>query len=218
MEVPSPPSLVPPGASRRLWLVAAMGALVTLLVGGVVLVLTGHSGRARTPDAPTVLQAVREVARLETLDVNVYKKVGYAPEAVPTGNVWHDVLVWAKAALWPSRGRAIVFGTVHVGLDLAQLDAHALAIHGSTLEVVLPPLQTRAEVRPGETEILQSNLDSAQTAELLELARVAFEAEARADTDLQTRARASAERALRGLLLSLGFREVHFVPSLSGTG
>ncbi len=216
MEVP--PSIVPKGGTRRLWLATALGALVTLSLLAVVLVLTARSGRGRTPDVPTVLEAVREVARLETLDVTVYKKVGYAPEPAPTGNAWNDVLLWAKAALWPSRGRAIVFGTVHVGLDLAHLDAHALGVRGDRVDVVLPPLQTRAEVRPGETEILQSNLDSAQTAELLELARVAFEAEARADTGLQGRARASAERALRGLLLSLGFREVRFVASMSGTG
>jgi hypothetical protein len=167
---------------------------------------------------PTIVERMREVARLETLDVNVYKKVGYAPEPVPTGHFWADVLLWAKSALAPSRGRAIVFGTVHVGLDLSALDASALALHGNQVEVVLPPLLTRAEVHPGETEVIQSNLDSAQTGQLLELARVAFEEDARADAALQARARASAERALGGLLLSLGFREVHFVTSLPGRG
>jgi hypothetical protein len=211
-------SIVPPGPPGRNWAVPALLALVVLLLGTLLLVLTGGTGRGHTADVPTVVVAVREVARLETLDVNVYKKVGYAPEPVGTGNVWHDVLLWAKAALLPSHGRAIVFGTVHVGLDTRTLDARALAVHGDRVEVVLPPLQTRAEVRPGETEVIESNLDSAQTAELLELARLAFEAEARADTGLQARARASAERALRGLLLSLGFREVHFVPSVAGTG
>jgi len=210
-------SIVPPGALRRR-AVPALLALVALLLGALLLVLTGGRLRGRTADVPTVVMAVREVARLETLDVNVYKKVGYAPDVVASGNVWRDVLLWAKATLLPSHGRAIVFGTVHVGLDLTHLDAHALSIRGDRVEVVLPPLQTRAEVRPGETEIIESNLDSAQTAELLELARVAFEAEARADPALQARARAAAERALRGLLVSLGFHEVHFVPSLSGTG
>jgi len=213
MEAPSPGSIPP----RSGWRLSALLALTAL--GLVGLVLLSQRTQARPlPDVPTVVERMREVARLETLDVTVYKKVGYAPEPVPTGNVWEDVLLWAKAALLPSRGRAIVFGTVHVGLDLGQLDAHALAIHGSTLEVVLPPLQTRAEVRPAETEVIQSNLDSAQTSQLLELARVAFEQEAAADAGLQARARASAERALRGLLLSLGFREVRFVSALPGTG
>ena len=84
------------------------------------------------------------------------------------------------------------------------------------MDVVLPPLQTRAEVRPAETEVIHSNLDSAQTGQLLELARVAFEQDARADTRLQTRARQSAERAIRGLLLSLGFSDVRFVTHLPG--
>lgn len=210
-------SIVPGGPPRRGWLVPALLGLVALLLGALLLVLARPTS-PRTPDGPTLVERVREVARLETLDVNVYKKVGYAPEPTASGNVWRDVFVWAKAALLPSHGRAIVFGTVHVGLDLSQLDARALVLQGGRVEVVLPPLQTRAEVRPAETEIIESNLDSAQTAQLLELARVAFEAEARADAALQARARDAAERALRGLLLSLGFREVRFVPSLPGAG
>jgi hypothetical protein len=179
-----------------------------------VLYLSGH--RERTPDVATVVERMREVARLETLDVNVYKKVGYAPEPMATGNVWADVFLWAKSKLAPTRGRAIVFGTVHVGLDLSHLDVTGLAVHGGQVEVSLPPLLTHAEVRPAETEVIQSNLDSAETGQLLELARVAFEQDARADAGLQARARASAERALRGLLLSLGFRDVRFVPTLPG--
>jgi Protein of unknown function (DUF4230) len=193
-----------------------------LALGAAALLLVRLTATAPTrPDVPTVVERMREVARLETLDINVYKKVGYAPEPTATGNVWTDVFLWAKAVLAPSRGRAIVFGTVHVGLDLAGVNANALYLHGGRLDVVLPPLQTHAEVRPAETEVISSNLDSAQTGELLELARVAFEQDARSDAALQARARASAERALRGLLLSLGFREVRFVPSLpsgSGTG
>ncbi|MGO9829843.1 MAG: DUF4230 domain-containing protein [Myxococcaceae bacterium] len=219
METPSPASIVPPGhtgPSRRVFALVVLGTL--LLLGALLLALFRRTLESPTPDVRTVVERMREVARLETLDVNVYKKVGYAPEPVATGNVWEDVFLWAKSALLPSRGRAIVFGVVHVGLDLSALDVHALALHDGTLEVVLPPLQTRAEVRPAETEVIQSNLDSSQTAQLLELARAAFEQEARADAALQARARASAERALRGLLLSLGFQKVVFVPALSGTG
>ncbi len=190
---------------------AALGATLLLLVQRT-------TQRAPNVEAPTVVERMRDVARLETLDVNVYKKVGYAPEPVPTGTVWKDVLLWAKAALAPSRGRALVFGTVHVGLDLSHLDASSVRLHGDTVEVVLPPLVTRAEVHPAETEVISSNLDSAQTAQLLELARVAFEQDARADERLQARARLSAERALRGLLLSLGFRDVRFVSALSAQG
>ena len=44
--------------------------------------------------------------------------------------------------------------------------------------------------------------------------RVAFEQEVRADSRLRQRARDSAERSLRALLLTLGYREVLFVESL----
>ena len=214
METPSGTSIGREARRGRLLL----GLLTAALGVTVVLLVQGATRRSPSLEVPTVVERMRDVARLETLDVNVYKKVGYAPEPLPTGSVWTDVFLWAKAVLAPSRGRAIVFGTVRVGLDLSRLDASALAIHGSTVELVLPPLVTRAEVRPAETEVITSNLDSAQTAQLLELARVAFEQDARADAALQARARASAEQALRGLLLSLGFRDVRFVAALQGGG
>ena len=59
---------------------------------------------------------------------------------------------------------------------------------------------------------------SAETAQLFELAKEAFAREVEADAKLRARARAAAERAIRGLLLSLGFREVRFVDALTGRG
>jgi hypothetical protein len=215
MDTPSGTSIARAGRRGRLLL----GLLSVALGLSLVLLVQAKAQHGPSVEVPTVVERMRDVARLETLDVNVYKKVGYAPEPIPTGSVWRDVLLWAKSVLAPSRGRAIVFGTVRVGLDLGALEASTLAIRGDTVEVVLPPLVTRAEVRPAETEVISSNLDSAQTAELLELARVAFEQDARADAALQARARASAERALRRLLFSLGFRDVRFVPALqAGSG
>ncbi len=102
-----------------------------------------------------------------------------------------------------------------MALDLSKLDARRVHIRGSRVEVALPPLQAQVELRPAETEVISSNLDSAQTAQLLELARIAFEREVMADPALQAKARGSTERALTGLLLSLGFREVDFVDALS---
>jgi len=201
-------------ATRRLLVLLLGGAA---LAAGILVAASSFRTAESRPDLPIVVERMREVARLETLEVNVYKKVSYDPEPVASGSVWRDLFLWAKAALAPSHGRAIVFGTVRVGLDLAQLDQRSIAVQGPRVEVVLPPLQTRAEVRPAETEVIRSNLDSAETAQLLELARTAFEQEARADQTLQARARDSAERALRGLLLSLGFREVRFVASLPAT-
>jgi len=173
---------------------------------------------ARVPPTPLVVDRMREVARLETLDLQVYKKIAYEPEPIPTGALWKDVLAWARASLFPSRGRAIVFGTVHLGLDLSKLDARRVRIQGNRIEVALPPMQAQVELSPGETEVISSNLDSAQTAQLLELARGAFEREVMADPVLQARARGSAERALTGLLMSLGFHEVVFVDAVRPTG
>jgi len=158
------------------------------------------------------------VVRLETLDLQVYKKISYEPEPTPSGALWKDVLAWAKASLFPSRGRAIVFGTVHLGLDLSKLDTRRVRIEGNRIEVALPPMQAQVELRPGETEVISSNLDSAQTAQLLELVRGAFQREVMADPTLQARARGSAERALTGLLMSLGFREVVFVDAVRAPG
>lgn len=179
---------------------------------------TQRSSGPPVPPTPLVLERMREVARLETLELQVYKKIAYAPEPLPTGALWSDVLAWARSTLFPSRGRAIVFGTVHLGVDLSRLDARRLRIAGSRIEIALPPLQARVELRPGETEIISSTLDSAQTAQLLELARSAFEREVMADPALQARARASVERALTGLLLSLGFREVVFAAAVAPSG
>jgi len=196
---------------RRLFPLLAAG----LAVGaGLGLALRLGASRPPLPDPPSVALRVREVARLETLEVSLYKKVAYAPEPVPAGSFWGDVLGWARHALRPPQGRAIVFAEAHLGLDLGRIGPESLRVAGREVWVALPPLVATIELLPGETEIIGSNLDSAETARLLELARIAFEREVVADARLRERARGSAERALRGLLLGLGFSEVHFVDAL----
>jgi hypothetical protein len=205
----------PRATSFRTVLLVLAGGVVG---AGLVWVLSHRHPEPGLPPAPLVVDRIREVARLETLDLQVYKKIAYAPEPTPSGALWKDVLAWAKSSLFPSHGRAIVFGTVHLGLDLSKLDARRLRIQGNRIEIALPPLQAQVELRPGETEIISSNLDSAQTAQLLALAKEAFEREVMADPSLQARARGSAERALTGLCLSLGFREVVFVDGFRPSG
>lgn len=170
--------------------------------------------RERRPDGPAVLTQLREVARLETLDVNLYKKIDFAPEPGPSDTLWGDLKRWAKSSLAPSRGKAIVFATAHVGLSLEKLDPSHVRISGDTVQVVLPPLETRIELRPGETEVIDSNLDTAETAQLLQLAKEAFEREVSADPALKARARGSAQRAITGVLVTLGFRKVEFPQTL----
>ena len=91
-----------------------------------------------------------------------------------------------------------------------------LDLHHARLRLQAAGLRATTMWRPGETEIIGSNLDSAETARLLELAQQAFEREVRADRALRERARTSAERAIRGMLRTLGFTEVQFVEALGG--
>lgn len=166
-------------------------------------------------ETPAVLTQMREVARLETLEVSVYQKVSFEPELPAPTTLAGEVFEWAKHTVAPKRGRAIVFGVAHVGLDLARLRPEDVRIVGRTIEVVLPPAEVRVELLPQETEVISSNLDSAQTALLLEKGRAALEASVRGDRGLREKARQSSERALRALLTTLGFTETRFVERIS---
>jgi Protein of unknown function (DUF4230) len=195
---------------------AAACLLAAALGAGIVWHFTHRE--PRLPDAPALVVKVREVARLSTLDVALYKKIDFSPDPKPSASTWGDVLQWASYAVHPPRGRAIVFAEAHLGIDLGGLDASSLRVAGRRVDVVLPPVNVQVELKPSETEIIGSNLDSAQTAELFERARVAFERDVSADEHLKTRARASAEQSLRALFVGVGFSEVRFVPDLSGPG
>lgn len=201
---------------RRLLGIAVLG--LALGAGAVVAFRLLFPGRAAPPEAPAVVERVREVARLEALDVALYRKVAFAPEPTPAGSLWGDVAGWARHTLRPPRGRAIVFADAHLGLDLGKLGPGSLRTRGREAWVVLPPLVVRVEIRPGETEVIGSNLDSAETAQLLELARAAFQRDVEADAALRERARSSARRAIGGLLAGLGFDAVHFVEVLPEPG
>jgi hypothetical protein len=202
---------------RRFALVLLL-ALVAL-AGGLGLGLGLRLGRREPdrPDPPAVAMRIREVARLETLDVALYKKVSFAPEPAPADTLWGDVAGWLRQSFRTPRGKAIVFADAHLGLDLSRLDASAVRVKGAEVWVVLPPVRATVELLPGETEIIGSNLDSAETARLLELARAAFQGEVEADRGLRERARASAERQIHALLVSLGFSAIHFVDVLPTT-
>jgi hypothetical protein len=195
-------------------------ALVLLgLAAGAGLGLALRVGRRvpDLPDPPAVATRIREVARLEVLDVALYKKVTFAPEPAEADSIWGDVAGWLRHTFRTPRGKAIVFADAHLSLDASRLDASSVRVAAREVFVVLPPLSTRVELRPGETEVIGSNLDSAETARLLELAKRAFEREVSADRALRERARGSAERQIRALLTTLGFEAVHFVDVLPGS-
>ena len=199
--------------------------MVRLLARVLVVVLALAAGAVGTflwlrpkpeplPDTPALVTRMREVARLESLTVSLYKKVEFSPEPRATDSLWKDVINWASYSLNTPRGRAIIFADVHLGYDFGGVEDRAMRVRGQRVDVVLPPLEVKVELKPGETEVIGSNLDSAQTALLLEKAREAFAREVKADARLQARARASAENTLRLLFLSLGFREVNVVDVL----
>ncbi|HTO96376.1 MAG TPA: DUF4230 domain-containing protein [Myxococcales bacterium] len=193
----------------------AVAAILLAFALGATVAWQLAQKKARLPDAPALILKVREVARLETLDVSLYKKIDFSPDPKEQATVWSSLAQWASYTLRQPRGRAIVFAVAHLGLDLRKLDVDSLRVSGRRVEVVLPRVQTQVELHPAEVEIIGSNLDSAQTAQLFERARNAFEAEASADKGLQERARDSARQSLRSLFLGMGFTEVEFVEKLS---
>jgi hypothetical protein len=186
-----------------LGLAIGAGAVVTFRLLG--------PGRSPPPDPPAVVEKIRQVARLEALQVSLYKKITFAPEPVEAGSVWGDLAGWLRHAVNRPHGKAIVFAEARVGLDLTQLQPGDVVVTGREVAIALPPLQVVVELKPGETEIIGSNLDSAETARLLELAKRAFEREVAADRALQARARAAVEQALSALLLRVGLEKVEFV-------
>jgi hypothetical protein len=194
--------------------------VLVALAGGLGLGLGLRLARRapEPPDPPAVVARVREVARLETLDVALYKKVTFAPEPAAADSLWGDVAGWLRHSFRTPRGKAIVFADAHLGLDLSKLDASSVRVRAGEVWLVLPPIRATVELRPGETEIIGSNLDSAETARLLELARDAFQRAVEADRGLNDRARASAERQIRALLSALGFTAVHLVEALPVAG
>jgi hypothetical protein len=169
------------------------------------------------PDPPAVVEKIREVAQLETLQVQTYKTVTFKPDPQATGSLARDFVVSVKESLLPTEGKAIVFADLYAGLDLEHLTPDKLRVRGDSIEVVLPPVQTRVELRPADTLVVGSNLDSQQTMQLLDRAKTLFESELGRDPALHERAKRANERAIRALLITLGFREIVFVPSMPAT-
>ena len=167
------------------------------------------------PDGPTLVEKVREIARLETLDVRAYKKLTYDVDPPANESLIPSLATWMKFTADPPVGRAIVFADVHIGFDLSKIDENSLRVDDDVVTVVLPPLITTVELRPGETEVVSSNLDSQQTAELLDRGKWAIQSDVQNDAALAERARESAKKSLRNFLMVAGFRDVVFADELA---
>jgi hypothetical protein len=189
--------------SSQTFLVVVLTAALAFGVAYVV-----FAPRPESKDSLALVERVREVARLETLDVQLYKKVSFEPQPEASDNLWKDLYAWAAHSLRRPHGRAILFAEAHLGYDFNQIGPQSLNVRGNKVEVALPALQINIELKPGETEIIGSNLDSAETAQLFEVAKQSFREQVMQDKRLHDRARSSAERALKGLFFSLGYREV----------
>lgn len=194
---------------RRLLSTALLGLAIG--AGAVLTWRLVAPSRTAPPDPPAVVEKIRQVARLEALEVSLYKKVTFAPEPQPAGSIWGDLAGWIRDAVNKPQGKAIVFAVARIGLDVSKLGPESVELRGRACAIALPPLEVKVELLPGETEVIGSNLDSAQTARLLELAKRAFEREVQADRALQARAHAAAEQALTALLLQVGVDRVEFV-------
>src|SRR5512141_586920 len=111
---------------RRLVLLVVFGLAIG---GGLGLALRLLPARAAAlPDPPAVVMRIREVARLEALDVALYKKVTFAPEPTPAGSLWGDVAGWLRQTFRTPQGKAIVFADAHLALDLGGLDARSVRV------------------------------------------------------------------------------------------
>src|SRR5512144_1745627 len=106
--------------------------LFGLAIGvGAALVLAFVVRRpAPVPDPPAVIERVKEVARLETLEVMLYKKVSFAPEPQPAGSALGDLGGWLRFTFNAPSGKAIVFAKAHLGVDAAALDGSRVLLEG----------------------------------------------------------------------------------------
>src|SRR5512133_778396 len=119
--------------------------LFGLAVGvGAAIVLAFVTRRpAPVPDPPAVVERVREVARLETLEVTLYKKVTFAPEPELPGSALGAVGGWLRFTFSAPRGKAIIFAKAHLGIDASKLDASRIRLEGRSATVALPPVQAQ---------------------------------------------------------------------------
>jgi hypothetical protein len=192
------------------WRGSAGALLLGLCVGAAMMWQSLHHV-APTEPATVWVDRIREVARLEMLDVELHKKIDFAPDPSRLEGSWRDVMAWAVDTLNPKQGRVIVFAVAHLGVDLRQLTPESFRADGTGAVVMLPPVQVSIELLPAETEVIDSNLDSSQTMALLERAKIAFAADVRNNAQLQRRAVVSTHRAITELLYNAGFTQVTFV-------
>jgi hypothetical protein len=153
----------------------------------------------------TAVERIHDIARLEVLEVTVHRKAAFSPPLEPHSTVLADVIAYARETVAPRRGRAIVFADTRFFVDLRKA---VLRVDAERVEVTLPQLELESSLLPAETEIIASNLDSAQTAQMLDEAEGQLRSAVSSDAALRKRAHEAAVRSVTGLVTALGFRDV----------
>src|SRR5438477_4546211 len=73
--------------------------------------------RLAASESPTVVERIREVQRLEVLEVTVYKKITFAPDAKEQATLLANVWQYARETVAPRRGKAIVSAQARFFVD-----------------------------------------------------------------------------------------------------
>lgn len=195
-------------------------ALALLLtVGGVAAgaLLFHQSVRVFSrPEPGALVEQVKEIARLQTLEVRLTTAVEHVPDPKLASTFTGQLLSWVTYNLRPKKGRALVSGVARLSFDFSQLDASAFRFDKKRVTLMLPPMRTTVDVDLERTQIIASNLNSARTSELFEKGRRSLQMQVEQNQTLQNQARQSARNALQALLTGAGFDEVVFVDSFDG--
>ena len=185
-----------------LFMIAALAAAAMLL----------RVERLAADEPPAIIDRIRDVQRLEVLEVTVHEKLTFAPDPAPQPTLLAGVWAYARETVAPKRGRAIVFAQARFYVDLRRLKSDEVVVNGDEVTLTLPEPEVEASLLPGETEIIASNLDSHETAQLLAEAQTKLRGAVASDAKLRQRAREAAARTMTGLLKGLGFRKVTVRP------
>lgn len=196
---------------RLLVVVLALGLGVGLGLG-IPRLLAPPKVVAAEPDPHTVVERIRDVARLETLQALVYRKVVFEETPRKADSTWDDLANWVKTQVRPVRGKAIVFGTAHVQLDVPAMQTR---MDGHTVFIVLPGVKSHVELHPEETEVmLNENLAPEDLGQLMNVAKLQMQRDVDHDVKLRARALEGARNALRSMLAEAGLTDVRFVDAL----
>jgi hypothetical protein len=156
------------------------------------------------PDPITIINQVRPLARLETIQ--------YSVEKIITAETGQEIF----GALFGDRLLFVAHGAVIAGVDLSKLTAEDLRIQNGILEIALPEAEIFVATLDNEKSYVydrETGIFRRQNQVLETLARQAAEKEIReaaVGDGILTQARINAEVFLERLLDDLGFEKVIF--------